>query len=171
LFVGMTGARSLSIGRDSWEVRRQRHPGDEAVVVVIDRDPCATTSRMTRKPEARRRSGARKRADAGEPRWPEGATWGKGVQPTARAAAVAPTRAGCAPGGSHRSLVSPDTRGRPTDRQSDGGQQCPAPRAARGQVGQSSTAQTKAEPMPGMRPAGQSEQLARAQRGAPAVET
>jgi hypothetical protein len=65
LFVGMTGVRSLSIGRDSREVRRQRHPHDEAVVAVIDCDPCATMSRVTRKPKARRRSAkARRRRGA-----------------------------------------------------------------------------------------------------------
>ncbi len=49
-----------------------------------------------------------------------------------------------AAGGSRRSLVSPDTRGRPTDRQSDGGQHAPRPEQRAGKEAESSTAQTKA---------------------------
>jgi len=126
LLVWQAGVRSLSVGRSSRELRRQRHHGDGAVVAVVGRDLCA--ARVTCKPEARSR-----RLPAGDVREPSRiAGWDKCEAARSPRGRIGSQANWPRAGGSHHSLVAQATRRRPTDWQSYGGRS-PAPQAARGQ--------------------------------------
>lgn len=166
LLVWLTGVRSLSIGRDSREVRRQRHPHDEDAVAATSRDLCATTSRVTRKPEVRRRGAKTRRRRGAATARRDGV--GQGRPARCPGQRTSPRLVGELPGEPSLARVPRHERSayRPAERWGAAMPRAPSSARARWSV-----ARPEAEPTLGTRPAGLSERLARAQRGAPPLET